>query len=174
MWKRDELGPECWYVTWHVVSEDVSSDTKNDLNCHLARHRGRAQWTTHFPCATSPGVAIGKHPEVSALHFCNSESERQKTETTSAAAIAAPSHEKMLRTVRWSAVGAVMMCLLAPAQAFLPNTPAVRSMPKNVLRCSAKMRQGGRLHGATTGVRMQAVDDKTEVREYFNNEGFNR
>jgi hypothetical protein len=74
---------------------------------------------------------------------------------------------------RWTAVGMVMVCFLAPAESFLPSAPSMRSLPRNGMSCAAKTR-GGRVHVATSGLRMQTVDDKTEVREYFNNEGFNR
>mmetsp|Transcript_20374 Transcript_20374/g.50060 ORF Transcript_20374/g.50060 Transcript_20374/m.50060 type:complete len:294 (+) Transcript_20374:1-882(+) len=83
-----------------------------------------------------------------------------------------------ITTSRAACACVLVLGLAGPAQAFMPSAVHVgglglRSSAVTSLRSGLEGGRAGSLRAA--GVRMQnAVDDKTEVREYFNSEGFNR
>lgn len=63
----------------------------------------------------------------------------------------------------------VLLALAGAAECFTPT-----GMPSLRVGNRAAAIQRSSAPSAATSLRMQKVDDKTEVREYFNSEGFNR
>ena len=65
--------------------------------------------------------------------------------------------------------GTVLLAIAGAAECFAPT-----GMPSLRAGNRAAAIQRSSAPSAATSLRMQKVDDKTEVREYFNSEGFNR
>lgn len=67
-------------------------------------------------------------------------------------------------------VSVALICLSSPVQSFSIGGAVIGGLGRCHVSQIILRQRGGRV----VGPRMQVVDDKTEVREYFNKEGFNR